>query len=230
MSLFLYSCDKNESENKYSPGIYIGDFSLNDGVSNIVTALVSKSSEMRFPLSGGHVKVENINNFPDSSVVLEVYQDLDTPLFKKHNSSLIFTDNPNFVGDITGSWTSEDRMQSGILSLSKSSKPEVSQSLVTDSYNWILQFGSSGGTSIRVNITTNPSGIINGNDDLGCVYSGNFDPQSGIEGVYSVTVDISSCGSHNGSYSGITAIDPIHDSLFILVSNEIKSITLQMNR
>jgi len=230
LCLFLVSCADKDIEIAYSPGIYIGDFSFDGGSSTSTTALVSKSFELRFILSGGHVLVNNISELSSSSVTLEFYQGSDTFIFKEHSISTIFSDNPDFIGDISGTWATDNGEQEGSISFSKTDKNEVSQSLVADSYNWISQFGSSGGNTTRVNITTNSSGNISGSDDLGCVYSGSFDPINGVEGVYPIALVVSSCGDQNGEYKGLTAIDPYQDSLIIMVSDESKSATLYMNR
>ena len=228
--LLIISCSNSNTEKSYQPGIYIGSYRI-IGLGEVQNlALISKSSEMRLQMAGGHGFVENIEKVISENTILTVYQDVDSYLFADNFISFTMMKKENTVYDLSGDLMNEDENLNGYYNYSKSDKAEVTESLISDSYNWVIKISSSSGNLYQVTLTTSETGVIDGGDTLGCIFSGKFDPAEGIEGVYPVEIELSMCGDQNGKYQGLTAIDPYQDALVLMASNEFKSVTLYMVR
>ncbi len=110
----------------------------------------------------------------------------------------------------------------GTISLSYSTLYERASSLSKVSGAWA---GLVNGYIQSISIDS--SGNIIGADTSGCVYAGNVSIINATYNVYGVNINVSSCGSYNGTYAGLATLgdtSAMDDTLYYGVHNNAYSI------
>lgn len=119
-----------------------------------------------------------------------------------------------FLGDveITGTYTETEisgtaevdsvEVSTFSLTLAEESAEGASLSTITGNYSDVNQSAS---------IAIDADGVLSGSDTDGCVYTGNVTVPEASVNVYSLSINVSSCGEFGGDYTGLATYTQIFD-------------------
>lgn len=227
--LTLAGCNSNndnESDIRITPGLYDGNFIVTGGGSNLITALVTESNEVRLMIAGQAVGelTQNGDSFTGNFVL---YQ----------NGSIYQIESANIVlnvsvtdTSINGTWSNAN--SSGQIFLTKTSDENQIVDPAQLAGNWVLNLASSGGSLYTLTLTIDAMGNITGSDTSVCNYMGNILEVSQIGRVMPFELTISSCGAMDGVYNGLLAASTItfgHSST-LLANNDDYAFTVTLVR
>lgn len=175
-------------------GYYEGTIAINGGGSLAAQALISGSQVVVYTKDGSYVFQGNLSVNGNSLTG-------GLSLFVNGTAAGLATLNGTVKQGVSITSTFSSSSTSGNLSLSFSSDSNQTASVSAIVGTWSETDGAD-----TITVTIQANGDVNGSDTDGCVYNGSSAvPQSNMN-IYTLTINLSSCGGFDGTYTGLASL------------------------